>query len=182
MNYEFGKSERVNSMSLFQEWEKRAAKEMNQNEYQEFWKNYLLSEQKNYEAILESKNNRLEGKIEELAASFNMDSVTFLGFLDGINTSLESELDLASLENDSVLDATIDWEKLYFNMLDAKAEWLYNIAAWDAILTEDRRKDIKKDFNATKTVVKGEKIGRNDPCPCGSGKKYKKCCADKEEA
>lgn len=26
------------------------------------------------------------------------------------------------------------------------------------------------------------KIGRNDPCPCGSGKKYKKCCADKETA
>jgi uncharacterized protein YchJ len=24
------------------------------------------------------------------------------------------------------------------------------------------------------------KIGRNDPCPCGSGKKYKKCCLDKE--
>ena len=22
----------------------------------------------------------------------------------------------------------------------------------------------------------GAKIGRNDPCPCGSGKKYKKCC------
>lgn len=27
-----------------------------------------------------------------------------------------------------------------------------------------------------KTVVKGKKIGVNDPCPCGSGKKYKKCC------
>ena len=26
------------------------------------------------------------------------------------------------------------------------------------------------------TVVREEKIGRNDPCPCGSGKKYKKCC------
>ena len=25
-------------------------------------------------------------------------------------------------------------------------------------------------------VVKGDKVGRNDPCPCGSGKKYKKCC------
>jgi len=25
-------------------------------------------------------------------------------------------------------------------------------------------------------VVKGPKVGRNDPCPCGSGKKYKKCC------
>ncbi len=27
-----------------------------------------------------------------------------------------------------------------------------------------------------KTVVKGKKVGRNEPCPCGSGKKYKKCC------
>ncbi|MGM0381724.1 MAG: SEC-C metal-binding domain-containing protein, partial [bacterium] len=27
-----------------------------------------------------------------------------------------------------------------------------------------------------KTVVKGEDVGRNDPCPCGSGKKYKYCC------
>ena len=26
------------------------------------------------------------------------------------------------------------------------------------------------------TFVKGKEIGRNDPCPCGSGKKYKKCC------
>ncbi|MBO7215041.1 MAG: preprotein translocase subunit SecA [Clostridia bacterium] len=28
----------------------------------------------------------------------------------------------------------------------------------------------------TGTVVKAEKVGRNDPCPCGSGKKYKNCC------
>ncbi len=28
-------------------------------------------------------------------------------------------------------------------------------------------------------VVRGEKVGRNDPCPCGSGKKYKKCCGAK---
>jgi preprotein translocase subunit SecA len=31
-------------------------------------------------------------------------------------------------------------------------------------------------------IVKGEKIGRNDPCPCGSGKKYKKCCLLKVKA
>ncbi len=30
--------------------------------------------------------------------------------------------------------------------------------------------------STVKQVIKGEKIGRNDPCPCGSGKKYKKCC------
>jgi preprotein translocase subunit SecA len=29
--------------------------------------------------------------------------------------------------------------------------------------------------SATKTVIKGKKVGRNEPCPCGSGKKYKQC-------
>ncbi|RKZ25637.1 hypothetical protein DRQ29_06015, partial [bacterium] len=28
-------------------------------------------------------------------------------------------------------------------------------------------------------IRKGKKIGRNDPCPCGSGKKYKNCCGKK---
>ena len=31
-------------------------------------------------------------------------------------------------------------------------------------------------------VVKKIKVGPNDPCPCGSGKKYKKCCRDKDLA
>lgn len=33
----------------------------------------------------------------------------------------------------------------------------------------------KTEYNAT-PIVKEDKIGRNEPCPCGSGKKYKKCC------
>ncbi|MHB1392800.1 MAG: preprotein translocase subunit SecA [Clostridia bacterium] len=32
-----------------------------------------------------------------------------------------------------------------------------------------------------KPIVKEDKIGRNDPCPCGSGKKYKKCCGANEK-
>jgi uncharacterized protein YchJ len=31
-------------------------------------------------------------------------------------------------------------------------------------------------------VVRSDKVGRNESCPCGSGKKYKKCCLLKEEA
>ena len=42
--------------------------------------------------------------------------------------------------------------------------------------TEERRKELYKEQKLSKTVVKGPKVGRNDPCPCGSGKKYKKCC------
>lgn len=36
------------------------------------------------------------------------------------------------------------------------------------------------DFDAT-DMKTGKKVGRNDPCPCGSGKKYKKCCLGKDE-
>ena len=36
--------------------------------------------------------------------------------------------------------------------------------------------DLEILLNPPKTVVAEKKIGRNDPCPCGSGKKYKKCC------
>ena len=166
-------------MSLYKQWEKIAEESYDQPNYEQFWKEYLGKEQKNYEVILNAKNTKLEGTIKDLAESFGMDTVTFAGFLDGINTSLTEELDMESLGDDTVLDSTIEWEKLYFNMLDAKAEWLYTLEGWDTILTSEKRKEIKKAYNTTQIVVKGEKIGRNDPCPCGSGKKYKKCCLNK---
>ncbi len=55
---------------------------------------------------------------------------------------------------------------------------------------EVRRKKVAKitgtggasDKTVKKQPVKKIKIGANDPCPCGSGKKYKQCCRDKDEA
>ncbi|WP_419486513.1 SEC-C metal-binding domain-containing protein, partial [Hominenteromicrobium sp.] len=52
----------------------------------------------------------------------------------------------------------------------------YKLPQWDSILTEEKRKELYKAQKASTTIVKGPKVGRNDPCPCGSGKKYKKCC------
>ena len=34
----------------------------------------------------------------------------------------------------------------------------------------------EKSSPSQQQVVKGKKVGRNEPCPCGSGKKYKRCC------
>ena len=44
------------------------------------------------------------------------------------------------------------------------------------MLSEEKRHEITKEFRASKVFMKQETVGRNDPCPCGSGKKYKKCC------
>src|SRR5258708_15610162 len=42
---------------------------------------------------------------------------------------------------------------------------------------EQARMARARDLHAPRVVRSGAKVGRNDPCPCGSGKKYKKCCA-----
>ena len=49
----------------------------------------------------------------------------------------------------------------------------------EAEITRARRTNLnynRGDSAAAQPVTKGKKVGRNDPCPCGSGKKYKKCC------
>lgn len=50
-------------------------------------------------------------------------------------------------------------------------------AAVKWMVKNSSKKDLKRLVKEPKVpYVRGEKIGRNDPCPCGSGKKYKKCC------
>ena len=99
------------------------------------------------------------------------------GFMDGISRSLKSGLDnLEELEADTQVRLEIDFEKLYYNMVGVPAQWLYELPQWDDILTAQRKRELMKASRERNTVVKKEKVGRNDPCPCGSGKKYKKCC------
>ncbi|MDF2520340.1 MAG: preprotein translocase subunit SecA [Clostridia bacterium] len=163
-------------MSLFETWRNTAYKEEDSQSQREFWENYFDVEKSIYEKILVNPEQPTEGTIKELAEKFNTDAMTFMGFMDGINDSLKEALELEKLEEDSSISLKIDLEKLYYNMLAAKASWLYTLPQWDTLLTDERRKEITKEQRLSGTVVKEKEPGRNDPCPCGSGKKYKKCC------
>ena len=118
----------------------------------------------------------LKGTVKELAEKYGQEVLTMVGFLDGINDSLKNPNPIEEMEADTVVSLDYDKEKLYYNMVAAKADWLYGLEQWDALLTPERRKELYKEQRSSTTVVKPPKIGRNDPCPCGSGKKYKKCC------
>ncbi|MCI5480949.1 MAG: SEC-C domain-containing protein, partial [Lachnospiraceae bacterium] len=83
---------------------------------------------------------------------------------------------IEEMEEDTEVNLIFDKEKLYKNMVDAKADWLYELPQWDEIFTRERQKELYLEQKKSGTIIKGAKIGRNDPCPCGSGKKYKKCC------
>ncbi len=160
-------------MSLFSEWQKRL--ENQEGESQEFFENYLKKEKEAYQRILGTEDASLSGKLSELAEFYAMDTLTFIGFLDGISTSLDTEIDLDSLTEASDVTLDINKEKLYYNMLNAKADWLYGLEEWNSHLTNEQKAEIKKHFHEDNRAV-SSKVGRNDPCPCGSGKKYKKCC------
>ena len=114
--------------------------------------------------------------INDLAKEYHSTIEFIMGFIDGINDSLNKQYDLENLEADTNLELDINLEKLYFNMLDAKAEYLYTLPQWDGIFSEEKRAEIQKQYKESKIVRNLDKVGRNDLCPCGSGKKYKKCC------
>ena len=166
-------------MTLFELWNNYGedAKERSVEEYKKVVENYLGRERDVYAYLLSHTDEIVEGTIAELGKRFNMNEVEFLGFVDGINTSLvNGEYDLTDFTGESSVKLEFDLKKLYWNMLDAKAEWIYNLPQWKTLLTDIERAEIKREYNKTKTVVKAKKVGRNEACPCGSGKKYKQCC------
>ena len=163
-------------MNLYDKWEKIAYQIDTQEDYDQFWGDYLPKETTFYEYLLENPNEVLEKNIVDLSEMFKVDTVTAVGFIDGVNSSLKTEIDTKNLKEDSLVKLDVDYEKLYYNMLDCKAEWLYTLKEWEPILTPERRKEITQEFRTSKMFVKTAEPGRNDPCPCGSGKKYKKCC------
>lgn len=55
--------------------------------------------------------------------------------------------------------------------LDVFAELPQALRKAGAVFADARREAMR-----AKTVVREQKVGRNDPCPCGSGKKFKQCC------
>lgn len=164
-------------MSLLQEWRDYAySLDTNQKAGQLFWANYFNIEKGIYEQLLADPDTVVEGTVEELAAKYNTEIPIMVGFLDGINESLKSENPIEEMDEKTKVNLGFDKEKLFYNMVEAKADWLYELPVWESLLSEDKRKELFWEQKKSNTVVKEKKVGRNDPCTCGSGKKYKKCC------
>ena len=129
-----------------------------------------------YEKLLTNPDEVVKGTVKELAEKYGLTVMEMTGFLDGINDSLVTPNPIEEMEEDTEVSLAFDKEKLYMNMVDAKADWLYELPMWDNIFTKEKRRELYLIQKKSGTVVVGKKVGRNDPCPCGSGKKYKKCC------
>ncbi len=163
-------------MTLFETWQGYADNtKCTEAEYKAFWTRYFETERDMYKILLQEEGP-VTGTVKELADRFHVEVMTMVGFLDGINESLVTPNPLETMTEDTQVSLVYDKEKLYYNMVEARADWLYNLPEWDALLDEATRKTLYRQQRSSTTIIKAKKIGRNDPCPCGSGKKYKKCC------
>lgn len=167
-------------MSLLSDWRDKAYNaEMNQQQSSLFWAAYFGDEKGIYEQLLAEPDIEVCGTVKELAEKYDISMDHMVGFLDGINDSLITPNPIDDMTEDTVVSLAFDKEKLYYNMCEAKAEWLYTLPQWDGIFSEEKRKEIFLKQRKSNTVIAEKKVGRNDPCPCGSGKKYKFCCGRK---
>ena len=164
-------------MALLEQWKSVAYnKDANKAELQRFWQRYFMLEKGVYEQLLENPDQVVESTVKELAEKYDLSVMEMTGFLDGIDESLIAGNPIEEMEEDTHVSLAFDKEKLYKNMVDAKADWLYELPQWEAIFDEDTRRKLYLEQKKSGTIIKEQKIYPNDPCPCGSGKKYKKCC------
>lgn len=168
-------------MALLETWRNLAyGNGLSDKEKENLWNGYFTIEKGIYEQILSNPTEVVTGTVKGLAEKYGTEVLIMTGFLDGINESLKSyENPIDTMDEDTEVKIEIDPEKLYYNMVEAKASWLYELPQWDSILSEETRKELYKKQKASGTIRKGKKIFPNDPCPCGSGKKYKQCCGRK---
>ncbi len=168
---------KVNPDSLLGKWKKMAYDQgADKVMLRRFWENYFLLEKGIYEKLLSDPDTEVRGTVKELAEKYGISTLEMVGFLDGINDSLVTPNPIETMDEDTEVSLGFDKEKLYRNMVDAKADWLYNLPQWKEIYDEEKLHALYVDQKKAGTIVKPKKIGRNEPCPCGSGKKYKYCC------
>ena len=164
-------------MALLEQWRNKAYDETaNKADLQRLWTVYFQEERDIYAELLKNPDETVEGTVKELAEKFGVPLMTMVGFLDGINDSLIDQNPIEEMEEDTRVNLGFDKELLYKNMVAADADWQYKLEEWNANFDETKRKELYKEQKSSTTIVKGERIYPNDPCPCGSGKKYKKCC------
>ena len=171
---------KIDKSTLLGKWRSVAySTEGDRKELEKLWQGYFLLEKGIYSQLLEEPETVVRGTVKELAEKYDVPLEIMVGFLDGINDSLKEPNPIETMTEDTEVNLGFDTRKLYMNMVDARADWLFKLPQWNKIYTKEEQRAMYLEQKQSGTIVKEKEPGRNDPCPCGSGKKYKHCCGKK---
>ena len=125
------------SRTLLEQWKDIAYDETaDRGQLQNFWGSYFQIEKEIYEKLLSNPDEEVRGTVKELAERYGQDVMTMVGFLDGIDESLVVPNPIDTMDEDTVVNLVFDKEKLYKNMVAARADWLYELPKWKEIFSE----------------------------------------------
>ncbi|MGN0326761.1 MAG: SEC-C metal-binding domain-containing protein [Lachnospiraceae bacterium] len=164
--------------TLLEQWRAKAYNTgADRAQLERMWNIYFDVEKNIYIKLLQNPDEVVKGTVKELAEKYGISLEHMVAFLDGINDSLKEPNPIETMDENTEVNLGFDKELLYKNMVAADAEWLYGLKEWDDIFDEETKKKLYKEQKSSSTIHREEKkVYPNDPCPCGSGKKYKKCC------
>ena len=133
------------SRTLLEQWKDIAYDETaDRGQLQNFWGSYFQIEKEIYEKLLSNPDEEVRGTVKELAERYGQDVMTMVGFLDGIDESLVVPNPIDTMDEDTVVNLVFDKEKLYKNMVAARADWLYELPQWKEIFSESELKKLYK--------------------------------------
>ena len=89
-------------MALLQDWRDMAySQQADRVQLEKFWTNYFLIEKGIYEKLLSNPNEVVKGTVKELAEKYDVEVMTMVGFLDGINDSLKIQNPIEEMEENT---------------------------------------------------------------------------------
>ena len=101
-------------MTLLETWRNVAYEsQTDQVSAQSFWNQYFEEEKKVYEKLLANPDEVVKGTVADLAKKYDLEVLTFVGFLDGINDSLKEQNPIEEMTEDTVVNLGYDKELLY---------------------------------------------------------------------
>ena len=120
-------------------------------------------------------------ELERVALLRNVD-LKWMDHIDAMSDLKQGIYLRSYAQHDPVVEYRIEGFDMFDQMIDAIREDTVKMLMTVRVKAAPQREQVavpveaSGDGSVSATVTKKKKVGRNDPCPCGSGKKYKHCC------
>ncbi len=134
-----------------------------------------------YAAREEQFTPEIMRELERVALLKNVD-LKWMDHIDAMSDLKQGIYLRSYAQHDPVVEYRIEGFDMFDQMIEAIREDTVKMLMTVRVRTAPQREQVavpveaSGDGSVSATVVKKKKVGRNDPCPCGSGKKYKHCC------
>lgn len=143
---------------LLDQWRDMAYdRNLSKEQLESFWGKYFTIETSIYEQLLDDPDTEVKGTVKELAEKYGQDVMTMVGFLDGINDSLKTPNPIETMDEDTEVSLGFDKEKLYKNMVDARADCFMNFRSGKRFLMKIRENVCTKSRKIQEQYVKKRK-------------------------